>query len=243
MYPRSTNKKTSYKERKIAAVAKVLRGARATSYSSGASYSGTSMRPGGWTGRWTGRGGRSELKTIDTTATNANPTATGSVVLLNGVATGDDYNTRDGRKILMKSILLRLFLKPDVTQSAPTGDILRVMLVYDKQTNAAALTAAMVLQTATYASPNLLDNRERFKVLLDKYLVIGADVYTAGALVQGAPLSRCLTSYKTLNLETTYNGTGATVGAINTGSVYLVMLTRSEVSSVDYYARVRFTEP
>lgn len=231
-------KKISYQKRStLAKAANIINRSSLVAARRNPFSSGGSVR-----GRYRSRG-PSELKTIDTTATNASPVATGSVVLLNGVATGDDYNTRDGRKIQMKSILLRILLSPDTTQSAPQGDIMRVMIVYDKQTNGTALTAANVLQTGVIQSPNNLNNRDRFVVLSDKFLTLPSWVFAAGALTQGGPTPKYLKIYKPLNLDTIYNSASGAIADISTGSLYLIMLTAREVSSVNYHSRIRFTEP
>lgn len=186
------------------------------------------------------RGRGPELKTIDVTAFAAFATA-GAVALLNGVATGSDYNTRVGRKIRMKSLLFKF--SPYINAAVPNGDVIRVMIVYDNQSNAAAPTVANILQQAQWDSPINLDNRDRFKVIVDKFLPIDAFNYAAGAITTGSFTPATINEYRKLNMDSQFSGTGATIASINTGSVYLLTISQNG-SGVGYYynSRIRFLD-
>lgn len=201
------------------------------------------FRTGGFYGLYDRRG-RNELKVINTDQSLSTTVASaGAVTLINGVAQGTDYTDRIGRKITMKSIFSKFFLLPNSTTNQVNGNIVRVMVFYDTQTNAAAPTVADVLQTAAYDAPINLSNRDRFKVILDKYYTMGAAVYTAGSLTSGAPFPAYCKKFKKCSLEVIFGGTGATVGSIQSGGLF--MLTIAAVDSVtwcDTYHRVRFID-
>lgn len=232
---------TKAKARKLAAAAAAVSRARAAIVST--RRSSAPLRSGGFYGTWNRRRGMSELKATDVTIANTSPSSTGSVVLLNGIAAGDDYTNRDGRKIMMKSILMRLCLKADTTQSSTVGEVLRVIVVYDRQCNGVALTGANVLQSAVWNAPVNLDNRERFKILYDNTLTVPGWYVAAGNLTGGSPTIRNIKVFKKLNLDVTYSGTANTVGSIATGSLYLLTFSQYNKAWMDYYIRVRFTEP
>ena len=109
------------------------------------------LRTGGFYGLWNGRRA-DELKTIDSSSTTDIPAA-GLVNTINGVAAGTDYNNRIGRKIMMKSLLLRIVLSPIATASAPIGDAVRIIVFYDTQTNGVLPTIAQLLQNSQYDDP------------------------------------------------------------------------------------------
>jgi len=162
---------------------------------------------------------------------------TASIVLMNGVATGDDYTNRDGRKISMTSALLRLYFESSTTTTEP---LVRLMLIYDKQANGAAPTAADIFDAtiATNAvSPNNLNNRDRFVTLADEAFIMKQGVNVAGSF--RAHLCRYI---KLPRLQTVFSGTGATVASIATGSIYLVQV--SNVASVTSTGtcRIRFID-
>jgi len=188
-----------------------------------------------------------EVKTIDSGSVGPQTVfdTAGDVLLINGVAQGDDYNARQGRKIFMKSCLIRITVYENAGDTYPTGEIGRIMLVYDMQSNGVAPTVANILQTASWDAPNNLDNRNRFKVLYDKEFTTAAAAFAAGALAAGSPAPRIFKIYKKLNLPVTFSGTGATVGAIATGSLYLLYISALSSNKLYSYtnARVRFTDP
>lgn len=202
------------------------------------------LRTGGFYGVYTRRG-RDELKVTDTVVASANLTQIAGFVLLNGVTQGSDYNARIGRRTLMKSIFIRFSLVPNTANSAPNGDFARVIVFYDCQTNGAAPIASDVLSVGTdYLSPLNLNNRDRFKVLHDKIISMNPNVYTAGALTAGDPMNKYWKLFKKINMEVIFGGTNATVGSIQTGSIYLMYLSAgaTSYSTLSYNARVRFID-
>lgn len=188
-------------------------------------------RTGGFYGLNQGNHGR-ELKTIDTT-TACEFSTTGTIALINGVAQGTDFTTRVGRKFNMRSILLRARIGVGGTA---TASVWRMMLVYDKQANAAAPAITDILDSINTTSNNNLANRERFIVIMDK---LG---YVEAAGRSQIPFKK----YKRCALEVTNGGTGNTVGSIVTGSLWLVttgqLVTGATAPVATVQTRIRFTD-
>lgn len=178
-----------------------------------------------------------ELRNIDVgIALPAVATGTGTLTLLNGVAQGTTATTRLGRRITMKSIYIRMQLQLAATT---TGNCpLRLLVVYDKQTNATAPVATDILANDAVWGLNNLGNSRRFVTLFDEVVdTIG----TAGP--QG--VNRVL--YKKLNHAVEFNaGSAGTVGDIQTGSVYALMYannTTAVASIIGAMAcRIRFAD-
>lgn len=188
------------------------------------------------------RRGRDELKVVDVTAAGA-VAAAGTVTLLNGISQGTDYNNRIGRKVIIKSLLFNLDLQPNATASIPIGDFVRVLVVYDCQTNSAAPVVSDILQGGTYNSPMNLTNRDRFKVLIDKRVSVGGVTYTAGAITSGMFMPRTIHVFKKMSMEMIFSGTGATVGSISTGGIFLILL--DEIGAIvnsNLYSRIRYQD-
>jgi len=199
------------------------------------------LRTGGFRGPWNGRGA-AELKYKDDTLTTNVPT-TGTINLISGVAAGTDVQQRVGRKMTMKSILLRYFINPVSTATAPSGDVVRVMLVYDTQTNGALPLVADILQNVTVQSPMNLNNRDRFKVLYDHWVSMNANLYTAGALTAGSPGTKFYKTFKSFSLDTIFSGTAATIGSIATGAIYIVTVgAANNASNFAGETRIRFID-
>lgn len=202
------------------------------------------LRTGGFYGVYTRRG-RDELKTVDVATASANLTLNAAFVLLNGVTQGTDYTERIGRKTIMKSIFLRFSLVPNVANSAPTGDFARIIIFYDCQTNGAAPIAGDVLKSGTdYLSPLNLNNRDRFKILMDKLVSMNPNVYTAGAVTAGDPVNKTWKLYKKITMDTVFAGTNNTVASISTGSIYLMYMSAgaTSYSTLSYNSRIRFID-
>ena len=110
------------------------------------------VRTGGFYGVGSYRG-RTELKAIDTNPTLTPIANNGSLQLINGIATGTDYTDRTGRKIMLKSLLGRIFIYPSITLSSENGTTTRCLIVYDSQTNGTAPAVTDILNVPTYDPP------------------------------------------------------------------------------------------
>lgn len=203
-------------------------------------------RTGGYFGART-RMIRAEKKVVDVasdiTAINSTVLAP---ILLNSTAAGSDFTERIGRKIQMKSIQGRINfrLDPQGNTDINHASVGRFVVYYDKQWNGGTLTpinATELLQNATpntdfpTLSPINLNNRDRYKVLLDKVLTIDMGKQSA-----------VLKYYKKINLETVYNSNLSGSGAIQTGAL-LFWYVGSHVAGADdaeisYYHRMRFID-
>jgi hypothetical protein len=158
-----------------------------------------------------------------------------SLLLVNGVATGTDYNNRIGREIAMKSVYLRLSGANTVDQIAA----LRIMIVYDKQPNGTLPAITDILTAADTISPNNLNNKDRFITLSDQERQIST----------AADRGFTHVVYKKVGLPVQFSGTNATIASISTGAVYLILipiLLSSGASTanftVGYNLRTRFTD-
>lgn len=189
----------------------------------------------------TNKNAPTERKYFDVTATGKEMSTSISVVDLNKTAQGDDDINRDGRKITMKSFLFRAVLKTKVTTGVPQS--VRVLIVYDKQSNGSALGATDVLEAGTIYSPLNIDNSKRFVILYDKLVDLGAGTGLANGNGGGAPSVTTIKLFKRLpNLEATYGATAAAVplsGAIEFFTVG-TEATGNTTSTMDYYSRIRF---
>jgi len=196
----------------------------------------------GFYGQFSWRG-RDELKVIDNPSGSGNAPSAGVVVLLNGVGQGTDYTQRIGRKILLKSILFRFSVVPNTATSSSSGDIVRMMLIYDCQTNAATPGITDILNLAAFNAPMNLNNRDRFKVLSDKFITMASAVYTGAALTTGSPSPKQVKVFKKMNMEQIFGGTASSVGSINTGAIFLIVISLNNAASTYLYdSRVRFID-
>ena len=176
-----------------------------------------------------------EFKSVDfggTLAVNSDVT----YAFLNGIPPGTEIDQRVGREVTMRSIQFQYVLRPlagGVDQTA------RVLLVYDRQTNATALTADQVLHAVTTVAPRNLENKKRFKILYDCTHVLSPPA------VANTAVSRRF--YRRLSHPVTFNSLGmGTIGDIITGSLYAIFIGTEDpgvtAATVTFSSRVRYTD-
>lgn len=236
---RKKAKSSVARSRKIAAAGKAAARARATVRK----ISGRPRAPPRTGGFWgVGMRDPDEVKFIDSVSGVGSVGPTGGVALINGIIQGDDYNQREGRKVTWTSLLFRGTIFSN--NSSDVGDVIRVMVVWDNQSNGALPAVGDVLQTVDYHSPMNLNNRDRFMVLCDNYYTAEALAVSGGALTAGAPCPNFFNIYKKFNLSTIFSATTANIGAISTGSMFVLAISlATNVSQLSYTARLRFIDP
>lgn len=118
-------------------------------------------------------GAEKKYRDIDTTVINVS--TTGSITLLNGMARGTDAaSERVGRKIVITSVFVRGYASTEISQVGTPGgplysvaQMVRCLIVYDKQPNGATPTLVTILKEARPESQLNINERDRFAVLAD----------------------------------------------------------------------------
>lgn len=226
----------------------------------GGNYSQVYRRRNSRTGRFfTGTG--PELKYIDVGgvpgvmnisavgASSGGEAGTASLELLNGLTQGTDSTTRIGRKVCMRSIQGRWTFTLQNTAGGvfPAGVVggqVRLLIVYDKQSNGVAPVATDILQggaTTQLVSPINLNNRERFVVLIDKFVTLDPNNMQSATIKFYKKMPRKAE-------DVIFNaGNAGTVGDIQTGSVYALWCTTVQATAgttlcIFPWNRIRFID-
>jgi len=125
--------------------------------------------------------GSNELKYTDFNF-STDATSTPAVGALNAVAAGDTNLLRDGNKIAMKAVQVRVgYSNEAIAQNVRT----RWVVVIDHNSNGATAAMTDVFDAATIESQRKVANLSRFTVLMDKVIVLNASTSTAGAFQKG----------------------------------------------------------
>jgi len=189
-------------------------------------------------------GGRQELKYVDIASAGYAGDTTGSVTALNLLAVGDDNTSRDGRQVCIKSVQIRGSCVPQDSSTQPT--MARLLLVWDNAVNSGAIaTVAQILSASTSNSFPLIDNANRFTILVDQQFVVGGFGTTATQTYAGSPMIVPVSIYKKLNLVTQYSGTTAAIGSIQNGGLLMVTIGDQAAAAGTAFSlatRVRFTD-
>jgi len=185
-----------------------------------------------------------ECKFLDTSL-GATLVTTAGVVNTNLVVIPQDTTTsgRNGRKVTLKSIELRGSIVITPAAAGVLGsDIVRMLVVQDKQANGAAFAVTDVLASADWkAYPNLF-NEGRFKILSDTLTTMNVEAGVVAATVEAAHGFEIKVK---CNIPVEYDST-ATTGAIATqrsNSIAVLMIAHTNnLSTVEYTARVKYTD-
>lgn len=191
-----------------------------------------------------------EKKYKDTSYQLTNCAAGGVLTFVSGVTQGADYYQRIGRKIRITSIQLEAAILP---QFEGEPDRCRVLVVWDKQPNGAALPPVTNILTdqgggATSYSFMNLDWRERFQVLMEETFTLGF-VRTTGDPAyypySVSPAVANISRYKEVDLTVEFQGTDNTLGSVSTGAIYVLTIgSRSGGTCLrcSWNFRMRFTD-
>lgn len=172
-----------------------------------------------------------EVKVLDTDF-NVQPSSTGAVTIINGMAPGTSNSTRIGQKIEVTSIDYKLsyqITSTDLTEQTGivNSDICAFAIVYDRQSNGGAPTWSDIFTNSTAINApmghRITANFERFEVLACERLLVS----TAGTNVAYAERHvRC-------NHEVRYNnGTAGTIADIQSGGLFVVFCNQNPIANV-----------
>lgn len=186
-----------------------------------------------------------EFKSIDLSSSADTIDTTGSVTLLNGCARGNDINQREGREITMKSIQIRGAVSANA--QATNDQWARVMIVYDRQTNGTAPAVTDVISSSGICGMRNLENRKRFKILMDRTYVINANYTGAATIYSACNNHHFLEYYRKLDHPVVFNsGSAGAVSDISTGSLYMIRIgsvtAGTAAAAITFCSRVRYQD-
>lgn len=157
----------------------------------------------------------------------------GQMILLNGLATGNDAFNREGRQVRFKSLQLKL--TAGINASA-TDTRIRWILFIDKSPNATQPTAAelLALNTQYVDSYRNLNFRKRFVILQN----------TVQLLDTSDPQQE-INIYRKIDLKTVYNASDVgTIADIESNALYVFVVSDEATNSPNAVCsyRIRFID-
>jgi len=185
---------------------------------------------------------------VATTAAGAEADPAGNLKCLNAITQGDGESSRDGRRCIIKSIQVKGFIDADVKSDladVSSGKKVRVLLVLDKQTNAAQLNSEDVLKDAATIDMTSLRNlqySQRFKVLHDRvYTLTCGAAGTDGANTNSMAWNTAhFNIFKNVNIPVNYTGTTEDIANIVDNSLHIIAVASTTGTILCYQSRVRF---
>lgn len=192
----------------------------------------------------------------DATGGNCVPTfPAGGVTTLTTPAVGDSEQNRDGKRIIVKNVQMKIYIASDPAEliaGPPANCKVFVALVQDTQTNAAVVlsenifknTGAAAVQAASPIRNLLFANR--FRVLKSEVVDVTPTTLSHFAVdsFSHSGVSHCLEWFVPLDIPVNFNaGTTADVANVIDNSLYLVAYSNNATtvtSRIVYNARIRF---
>lgn len=193
----------------------------------------------------------SELKLVEWNG-NYVASSAGEISLINGIAQGNNINTRNGNRVELKTARIRMMpeYNPSYTGTNSNPGAVRVLFIYDRSNNGLVPNATDVFGRCvnggviSYTEADWLQgisqpNRERFVILADEIFAFNAAVFVGtapnkiGASNNELPgavtkygMSPCIERFiKLKNLQALYKSATATTGDIVSGALWMVLLT------------------
>lgn len=181
-------------------------------------------------------------------ATNADPSST---VCLNCVDQGTGQSQRLGLRMRVKSIHVKCIVRFQIAASLTPQDTIRLLLVLDKQTNGATLSATDVLNNISGTTHDIcahtnLENSSRFQILADKIVKDdNTNHYYDGTTVARVKKAKVVHLYKSFGkrlLTTKFLSTGATTADIADNSIHLIAIASQTGggTALSYESRLRY---
>ncbi len=187
---------------------------------------------------------KAELKFFDTEFVSALTSATGTTTSINLVGQGTDESQRVGRKILLKQITLQGIIRlPATADTSNATDVVRLMLVWDKQTNKSNATPTDVLGT----SPKILHYREltnsgRFKVLKTLWMTVNINAGAGDGTTNDFPqMFKKFDLWKKCNIPIEFSGISGAIGGITTNNIFVLVFSHNAKAFITWRARIRYT--
>lgn len=199
-----------------------------------------------------------EKKVFDIAPNNYQVNLSGSFTLLCVPVTGADMNARIGRKIQIRSVYLKGYVASEAANGATLASpinvgvqLARLIVFVDYQPNGAVPVVGDLLNSAAVAAHLNLNNRDRFKVLIDKQFTIDPLIYNTTAtqaVCSATNQIRAVKKYKKCNIETIFNAVnGGTIADITSGALFMFWIgAQAAGANTDCQAqigvRVRYTD-
>lgn len=177
-----------------------------------------------------------EWKFVDLPLNGVTVPAAGSTFVaanfISGTAQGIDVNNRIGRKILIKSLFMRISVYLPGGALSDNSNIIRIMIIQDILSNGrdpATTGINGILQEANVLSNYNTRNTKRYRYLMDKSFPLSF----------GGPATTVIKKNIILNLVATYDNTTAVFPSQQSNSLWIFYISDSTLGGPSLSARLR----
>jgi len=167
-----------------------------------------------------------------------------------GITRGTGPNQRIGNRIILRTIQFRGSITSSANSSGYTNHI-RVLLVWDKQTNGSLASAGDVIassdaatDTSNWTSYNNMDNIGRFKIIYDRLFRTTSQTLTIAGTAS-APVTLNFNIYKKCYIPIEYDisGTNGTIDEVKSNSVFALFFSEWDDGATALFSvRLRYKD-
>ncbi len=207
------------------------------------------VRTTGFYGRYAKQNGERKFFDTDLDAVFATVGTAMESANLNIIVQGNTESNRIGRKVVLKRCDVKGILTlPGTADPAATSEVVRLLLVCDKQTNGAAFVGTDLWETDAYSAFNNLANSSRFQVLKTKTYTFNSPSGSGRGTTDTLAFGERTIPFKfgiNMNLPLEFDNTFTTgvVGTQRSNSLWLVTQSTSGIVIMTLAtARVRFLD-
>ncbi len=201
------------------------------------------LRSGGAYKRF-GSGGELKFYDVQQAATTVN--SGGDILKTHPIiAQGTGQSQRIGRKVTIRKWMFQgHIILPKATDAALTYDMIRIMVVLDKQANGAALTGTDdFLSGSNHSDFRKLTETNRFRLLYDKRIFIqNGGGGGNGTTEDYAATMKPVRIYLNVNVPMEYSSTAGAITEIRSNNIVLAAITHAGILQIYGRIRMRFSD-
>lgn len=161
------------------------------------------------------------------------------------IASGTSESQRIGRKVVIRKVSVRVQTTiPSKADPDTCVDHFRLMLVWDKQANGAIATVTGILESASMYSFNNLSNKDRFRILFDKFWHCNSQGagYTGAAYATNQAITEMKSINVNCNIPIEYSGTDGTIDEMMSNNLVFLVISTAGVGLMTGKYRLRYTD-
>ncbi len=186
-----------------------------------------------------------ELKFHDVDLDDALVASAGTIVpTINIIPQGITEITRIGRKCTIRSIGWRFqLILPTQTAGNSTSDQVRVIMYLDKQANKATAAVLDILESADYQSFNNLNNKGRFRTIMDRVYSMNAQAGSGqNAADEYGEYTVEDVLFKQVNIPIEFTADTGAITEITSNNIGVLLISQSGLVAFESKIRLRFSD-
>lgn len=162
----------------------------------------------------------------------------GLVTLINGIGTGSDIDTRDGRQVNLKSMTGQLYVFPGATAAGSAA--LHFYIIRDKAPNGSLPAFTDIFDTNSVPHVPRQDAKHRFTIVRSIPRSIGYDGTATVTYNNNSPMY--IDMGKPLSGRMFFKGVTSGIASIDTGALYFVAIGSNANYTMQLKTLVEFTD-